>query len=201
MSTRRAGSQNPIDIPGIRSGGVPLVQAQIGESGFLISRFFGLLPLPIEKPPMEIGNRHPQQTSVIGFTKFPLQVTLALAESGIIIAIISNIICLLKWFSWSLVVLLQDFILKTSLRWFCCICFCYPINFINKSMLLKITLFIISIFCVLLIMSGYIPQLAMLSGIRGFVFSILKVPFTILRALWPLLLLVGIGYFVCKKWR
>jgi len=97
ISTRRTGSQKPMEIPGIGIGGVPLLQIQIGLLGFLVSRFFGADPLPISIPvggvPIEIGNKQLQQISVIGLTKWPLHVTLAFAETGINIAIIKIAIC------------------------------------------------------------------------------------------------------------
>ncbi|WPY01944.1 hypothetical protein Trichorick_01868 (plasmid) [Candidatus Trichorickettsia mobilis] len=72
ISTSLTGSQNPIEIPG--TGTLALVHKQSGELGFLVSLFFGVLPLPILKPPIEIGSKHDQQTSVIGLTNLPWQV-------------------------------------------------------------------------------------------------------------------------------
>jgi hypothetical protein len=98
ISTRRTGSQKPMEIPGIGIGGVPLLQIQIGLLGFLVSRFFGVDPLPISIPvggvPIEIGNKQLQQTSVIGLTNRPLHVRLAFPETGMKIAIIKIAICL-----------------------------------------------------------------------------------------------------------
>jgi hypothetical protein len=86
------GSQNPSVIPGI---GIGEPQAQSGDFGFLVSLFAGALPsLPIFILPIERGNKHDQQTSVIGLTKRAPHVTLALADRGIIIAIITAIISL-----------------------------------------------------------------------------------------------------------
>ena len=41
ISTRRTGSQKPMEIPGMGIGGVPLLQIQTGLLGFLVSRFLG----------------------------------------------------------------------------------------------------------------------------------------------------------------
>jgi hypothetical protein len=115
ISTILAGSQKPSEIPGTGVGCTPLTHAQIGEVGFSISLLAGLLPAPVVMFPTEIGNIHDQQISVIGFTNLPLQVTLAFADMGIIIASNSMIICLCKFRSWSFVVVRQDFKLLTSL--------------------------------------------------------------------------------------
>jgi hypothetical protein len=92
ISTSRTGSQNPIEIPG--TGTFALTHAQIGEAGFFVSRFFGVEPLPIFIPPIEIGSKHPQQMSEIGLTKCPLHVTLAFTENGINNVMISSTILL-----------------------------------------------------------------------------------------------------------
>jgi hypothetical protein len=89
-STRRTGSQNPIETPGI--GTFALVHKHKGDLGLALSLFFGDIPLPIENPPIEIGIMQLQQTSVIGLTKCPLQVTLATADVGIVMAINNTII-------------------------------------------------------------------------------------------------------------
>jgi hypothetical protein len=89
-STSRTGSQQPIDNPGI--GTFALVHRHKGDLGLALSRFLGDMPLPIENPPIEIGMIQLQQTSVIGLTKCPLQVTLAIADVGIVMAINSTII-------------------------------------------------------------------------------------------------------------
>ena len=47
-------------------------QKQIGEDGFGVSSTPETLPMEIG--PIEIGNRHSQQTSVIGLTNRPVQV-------------------------------------------------------------------------------------------------------------------------------
>lgn len=87
-----------METPGIGIGGVPLLHMHNGDAGFFVSRFFGAEPLPIFIPvggvPIEIGNKQLQQTSVIGLTKRPLHVKLALLEIGIKIAIIKIAICL-----------------------------------------------------------------------------------------------------------
>ena len=67
-SMRRAGSQTPSDRP-MRGIGVP--QKQIGEPGLGVSGAPDALPMEIG--PIEIGNRHSQQTSEIGLTKRPVQ--------------------------------------------------------------------------------------------------------------------------------
>jgi hypothetical protein len=90
----RTGSQNPIVIPGIGTGEPPFLQAQRGELGFAVSLLAGVLPPPTFILPIERGNKHDQQTSVIGLTKRLPHVTLALADRGIIIAIITAIISL-----------------------------------------------------------------------------------------------------------
>jgi hypothetical protein len=89
-STRRTGSQNPIETPGV--GILALVHKHKGDVGLALSLFFGDIPLPIENPPIEIGMMQLQHTSVIGLTKCPLQVTLALADIGTIMAINNTII-------------------------------------------------------------------------------------------------------------
>jgi len=66
-------------------------------------------------------------------------------------------------------------------------------------MLFKVLLGIVVLLCTLLVMSGTIPQLSMLSPIRVFVFSILKLLFSILRATWPLLIIAACGYFFIKS--
>ena len=63
-----AGSQTPSERP-IRGIGEP--QKQIGEDGFGVSGAPEALPIRIG--PIEIGNRHSQHTSEIGFTKRPVQ--------------------------------------------------------------------------------------------------------------------------------
>ena len=73
-STSLAGSQTPRDSP-IRGMGDP--QKQIGEPGLGVSG--APEALPMETGPMEMGNRHSQQTSVMGFTKRPVQ---ACAQDG-----------------------------------------------------------------------------------------------------------------------
>jgi len=62
-----------------------------GDPGFALSLLAGDIPLPKEKLPIDIGSIQDQQISVIGLTKRPLQVTLALADTGIDIAINSTI--------------------------------------------------------------------------------------------------------------
>ena len=52
--------------------GIGEPQRQIGEDGFGVSGAPEALPMPIG--PIEIGNRHSQHTSAIGFTKRPVQV-------------------------------------------------------------------------------------------------------------------------------
>jgi len=66
-STRRTGSQNPIDTPGI--GTLALVHRHKGDLGFALSLFFGDIPFPILMLPIEIGIIQDQQISVIGLTK------------------------------------------------------------------------------------------------------------------------------------
>src|SRR3546814_6220820 len=67
-SARRAGSQKPTEMP-MRGRGS--AQAHMGDAGFFVSgRPLG----QIFNPPTDSGNRHDQQTSVIGLTNFPLQV-------------------------------------------------------------------------------------------------------------------------------
>ena len=90
-STSLVGSQNPIEIPGI--GIFALTQAHKGDTGFFVSRFLGLPPLPMLKPPILIGMRQLQQISEIGLTNRPLHVTLAGAENGINNVMISIIRC------------------------------------------------------------------------------------------------------------
>ena len=67
-STSRAGSQTPTESP-IRGIGEP--QRQIGDDGLGVSGAPVALPMLIG--PIEIGNRHSQQTSAIGLTKRPVQ--------------------------------------------------------------------------------------------------------------------------------
>src|SRR3546814_2461294 len=65
-SARRAGSQKPTEMP-MRGRGS--AQAHMGDAGFFASgRPLG----QIFHPPTDSGNRHDQQTSVIGLTHFPL---------------------------------------------------------------------------------------------------------------------------------
>ena len=52
--------------------GIGEPQRQIGEDGFGVSGAPVALPMVIG--PIEIGNRHSQQTSAIGLTKRPVQV-------------------------------------------------------------------------------------------------------------------------------
>lgn len=68
-STKRTGSQKPIDIPGV--GIFALVHIQIGLLGFLVSLFLGAIPLPIFMLPIEIGNMQDQHISVMGLTNLP----------------------------------------------------------------------------------------------------------------------------------
>jgi hypothetical protein len=93
ISTIRAGSQNPIDTPG--TGTFALVHTHNGDFGFARSLFFGDIPLPIDNPPIEIGIKQLQQTSVTGLTKWPLQITPAFADNGIIKAISMIVVILL----------------------------------------------------------------------------------------------------------
>src|SRR3546814_16271125 len=75
-SARRAGSQKPTEMP-MRGRGS--AQAHMGDAGFFVSgRPLG----QIFNPPTDSGNRHDQQTSVIGLTNFPLQVGPAASASG-----------------------------------------------------------------------------------------------------------------------
>ena len=67
-STSRAGSQTPSERP-MRGIGEP--QRQIGDPGFGVSNTPETLPMVIG--PIEIGNRHSQQTSEIGLTNRPVQ--------------------------------------------------------------------------------------------------------------------------------
>ena len=85
--------------------------------------------LPISIGGFEIGNKHPQHTSVMGLTKCPLQVTLALADIGKIIAIISMTICLIIFCrrkGWYMECLRQDSAPNTSISWFCFIFLSHP---------------------------------------------------------------------------
>ncbi len=52
--------------------GIGEPQKQIGEDGFGVSG--APVALPMVMGPIEIGNRHSQQTSEIGLTKRPVQV-------------------------------------------------------------------------------------------------------------------------------
>ena len=63
-----AGSQTPRERP-MRGMGRP--QRQMGEDG--LGRSGAPVALPMVSGPMEIGNRHSQQTSEIGLTKRPVQ--------------------------------------------------------------------------------------------------------------------------------
>lgn len=63
----------------------------------------------------------------------------------------------------------------------------------------KLLLIIIVATAIALIAGGSIPQLSMLLPIRAFIVSILRVPFVILRAAWPLFLIAGCGYFLLKS--
>src|SRR3546814_14146541 len=75
-SARRAGSQKPTEMP-MRGRGS--AQAHMGDAGFFVSgRPLG----QIFNPPTDSGNRHDQQTSVIGLTNFPLQVGPAASARG-----------------------------------------------------------------------------------------------------------------------
>ena len=51
MSTILAGSQNPIDIPGIGIGWFGELHAHRGDDGFLVSRLAGAEPAPIWSGP------------------------------------------------------------------------------------------------------------------------------------------------------
>lgn len=75
-SARRTGSQNPAAIP-MRGTGAP--QAQTGRPGLGVSgRPLGQM----FNPPTDIGNRHDQHTSVIGFTNLPVHLDGACAAAG-----------------------------------------------------------------------------------------------------------------------
>src|SRR3546814_379635 len=75
-SARRAGSQKPTEMP-MRGRGS--AQAHMGDAGFFVSgRPLG----QIFNPPTDSGNRHDQQTLVIGLTNFPLQVGPAASARG-----------------------------------------------------------------------------------------------------------------------
>ena len=63
-----AGSHTPSESP-MRGIGEP--QKQIGEEGLGVSGAPDALPMRIG--PIEIGNRHSQQTSEMGFTNRPVQ--------------------------------------------------------------------------------------------------------------------------------
>ena len=67
-SMRRAGSHTPSESPIL---GIGEPQKQIGEDGLGVSGAPDALPMRIG--PIEIGNRHSQQTSEIGFTNRPVQ--------------------------------------------------------------------------------------------------------------------------------
>ena len=89
-------------MPGIGIGCPPLLHAHIGDDGFFVSLLEGDIPPPTLKGPIEIGNKHDQQISLIGLTNLLLHDTLAIALVGIIIAIIIAIIYRCKCCSWSL---------------------------------------------------------------------------------------------------
>jgi hypothetical protein len=90
-----------------------------GLAGLAVSRLLGTIPPPIFIGPIEIGSKQRQQTSLIGLTNLPEHGTLAFADIGSNRAISTIINCLYLWFRWSLVLILQDLVPKTSLHWGC----------------------------------------------------------------------------------
>ena len=73
----RAGSHTPSESP-MRGIGEP--QRQIGEEGFARSGAPETPPMVIG--PMEIGNRHSQQTSEMGFTNRPVHTCAEAVPAG-----------------------------------------------------------------------------------------------------------------------
>ena len=65
-------------------------------------------------------------------------------------------------------------------------------------MLFKIILVIVILLAGLLILSGSIPTLSMLSPISNVLFLTFKFVFGILRATWPILIIIVAGYFLIK---
>ena len=59
--------------------GIGLPQAQMGSEGLLVS---GRVLGQMLSPPIDIGNRQDQHTSVIGLTNLPVQRDCAWAEGG-----------------------------------------------------------------------------------------------------------------------
>jgi len=66
-------------------------------------------------------------------------------------------------------------------------------------MFFKIILVIVIIFSILLILSGSIPSLSMLSPISNVILSTFKVIFSILRGVWPIVLIALCGYYLVKS--
>lgn len=66
-------------------------------------------------------------------------------------------------------------------------------------MFFKIILVIVIILSILLILSGSIPSLAMLSPISNVILSTFKVIFSILRGAWPIVLIALCGYYLVKS--
>jgi hypothetical protein len=81
-SANLTGSQNPTVIP-MRGMGEP--QAQTGLDGFDVS--YGSAPSATVHPPMDMGNKQLQHTSVTGFVILPVQVAFAVVTTEINIKI------------------------------------------------------------------------------------------------------------------
>ncbi|PCJ24076.1 MAG: hypothetical protein COA94_07615 [Rickettsiales bacterium] len=65
----------------------------------------------------------------------------------------------------------------------------------------RVFLIIIALITIILIASGSVPQLSMLAWIKDVFFSAARLIFSIVRGVWPLLILAACGYLLIKKSR